>query len=206
VQAAEKAFASAAQQVGTSEAVKAAQQKILALESERQELRDELEKLLVISENLETSLHQSKAIADQAERKHKDKIEILEEEKLVINERFKAREKELLELRKKNEELGLNFQDELKKIRTKERELENKITILKAEAGAVARSKDEMILDLKRQIDNLLYQIESYKTQFSSSESTLRDWKERQVRAVKALRLALSIMDGAETDEASRDD
>ncbi len=194
-------YGDVAQLVGGAEAIRVAQARIMELEKERDNLRDEIEKLLVTCEALQRSNSESKGQIEKLERKQKEKLEILEEEKIVIHHRLQAREKELHEIRKINEEMDLRFQNDLKKVRVREREYENKNIILKAENIAVARSKDEMILDLKRKLDQMQFEIENYRGKFSDTELKMSEFHDRQARTVKALRLALNILEGSDNEE-----
>ena len=187
--------------IGGAEAISVAQARITELEKERDTLRDEIEKLLVTSEALQRTSQELKAQNENLEKKQKDKIEVLEEEKMVLKNRLGAREKELLEVKKINEEMDSRFQNDLKKIRVREREYENKNMILKAESSAVSRSKDEMILDLKKKLDQLQFETDNFKGKVSDSESYIEQLKDRQSRTVKALRVALNILEGSDFED-----
>ncbi len=187
--------------VGSSEALRVAQVRILELEKERDDLRNDVSELLLTSESLQKTTNELKTQLENAEHKQKQKIEILEEEKIVHQERLKAKEKELIEVRSKLDEIDLRFREELKKIRNRERDYESKNIIIKAESVAVFRAKDEMLMDLRRKLDQLQFEIDNYKSQTTKSNSIMDEWRERHARTVKALRLALSIMEGGEKDE-----
>lgn len=190
--------------VGGAEAIRVAQARILELEKERDELRNQIDELLVTSESLQRQVGESKALVENLEKKQKLRIEVSEEEKIVMRERLHAREKELETLKKINEEIEQRFHNDLKKIRIREKEYENKNLILKAESAAVTKAKDEMILDLKRKIDQFQFEIDNYKTKFSATDSLMNEMREREVRAIKALRLALNILETDDFEETTQ--
>ena len=91
---------------------------------------------------------------------------------------------------------------QFKKIRVRERELEHRLEIVKLENQSLLTSKDKMILDLKRQIDQLTHETDYGKqktqelfTQYKEKQETIR-------RVVRALRIALTILEGDEDNGA----
>jgi len=113
----------------------------------------------------------------------------------LLKERLSVREKEIEKLKKDNEDLNFRFHTDLRKVRIKERELEARQEILKAESQSVLRLKDEMILDLKRQMDDANDELENFKTKFSEMNAKIHDHHDRGHRTVKALRLALGVLE-----------
>jgi hypothetical protein len=190
--------------LGSVEAVKVSQERITLLEGDRDQLRSEIDKLLATSESLECRLNESKAEQEKIERRHKEKVEILEEEKVVLTTRINAREDELLQIKRELSDFKGRFQGDLRKIRVRERDLESRHELLRAENSAVVKSKDEMILELKRQLEQLQYEVEGFRTQSADLNSTINDYSERNQRTVKALRLALSILESGDIDEREK--
>ena len=66
------------------------------------------------------------------------------------------------------------------------------------------RNKDEMILDLKRQIDQLSMELESYRTKGKDLNKQLEGKQETLSRTVKALRLALTLLEGGFSGASSK--
>ena len=71
------------------------QARINVLEKETSSFRDEIDELLLASESLQRQLNELKGQHDLLERRHKEKIEILEDEKAVLRSRSSAKEEEL---------------------------------------------------------------------------------------------------------------
>lgn len=189
------------QLVGGAEAVKVAQARITNLERERDQLRDEAEKLLSTTESLQHRLAEFKAQNETLERKQRERIEILEEEKIVFKGRLSAREQEVSELKKQYEELQMRFQNDLRKVRVRERELENRQELLRAETAAIVASKDELILELKRQLEQLSFELDNFKAKSADLNAKISEFHDRNHRTVKALRLALSVLEVGDVDE-----
>jgi len=186
---------------GQAEAMRVVQGRIQELEKERDQLRDQNEQLLTATETLQRKLAEARALLDNNSTHSGEKIEILEEEKAVLRARLQSRESEIADLKKENEELKLRFQSDLRKVRVRERELENRLELLRAEQSAVARAKDESLLSLRQKMDQLEYELENFRAKASEMNSELDENHERNHRMVKALRLALSMLEGADQNE-----
>ena len=78
-------------------------------------------------------------------------------------------------------------------------ELEHKIDILKKDSQMLLQSKDNKILDLKRKIDSLEFEISELSDKIRASHETMQEWHEKSQRALKALKLAITQLE--ETDE-----
>jgi hypothetical protein len=84
------------------------------------------------------------------------------------------------------------------KIRNRERELENRLELVKVENQALLRSKDEYTLELKRQLDQSRLEIENYRNKSQELKRRFDDKQEILRRTVKTLRLALTMLEGEE--------
>lgn len=184
--------------ISKSEHLRLAQDKIL-------ELEDEIERLRVENEQLSASNQAMKSESDEMvgklvllERRQREMQGSHNDEKNLLKASLTAKDKEILNLRLKVEELQSRLLGDLKKIRVRERELENRLELAKMEGSAVIRSKDEVILDLKRQVDQLGQEVDSFKMKSQSLNQQIEVSEDRMRRAVKALRLALSMLDGEE--------
>ena len=186
------------------EAVKVAQARINVLEKEKTKLRDEIDQVLLASEALQRQLNEFKAEHDSLERRYKEKIEIMEDEKAVMRSRSKAKEDELGKIKKENDELKDRFQSDLRRIRVRERELETRQEIMKAENQSVLRAKDELIIELKRQLEKLHFELDNFRSQSADLNSKVSEFHDRNHRTVKALRLALSVLEAGDGDDKKK--
>ena len=98
--------------------------------------------------------------------------------------------------RRRVEELELRLSTNIQKIRVRERELENRLELVKMEGAALIRTKDEMILEAKRTIDQLNLELNNYRGKNQELNRQSNDKQETLRRTVKALRLALSMLEG----------
>lgn len=185
-----------------SENLRVAQQKIFELEEEISRLRTDNEQLAAAGETIRKRADELHSENELINKKLTDLKERQESENEILNASLKAKDREVKELKLKNDEFEMRLSSNLQKIRVRERELENRLELIKMESTAVVRSKDEMILDLKRQIDQLSNELENYRTKGQELNRQLDEKQEALRRTVKALRLALNMLEGSNDEEA----
>lgn len=187
--------------LATSENLRIAQNRILELEQELSRLRTDNEHLAAAGETLrrraDELLAQTTTLQDRFNRTVENKDQELE----LLRQVHKQKEKDAADVKMKVEELEMRLSTNIHKIRVRERELENRLELIKMEGTALVRSKDEMILDLKRQLDQLTLEMENYRNKGQELNKQLGDKQDMLRRTVKALRLALSMLEG-EDDSA----
>jgi hypothetical protein len=72
------------------------------------------------------------------------------------------------------------------------------------ESATLVSTKDKMILDLKRQIDQLSHESEYAKQKTQELFNQYKDKQETVRRVVRALRIALTILEGDEEGGPSK--
>lgn len=186
-----------------SEQLRIAQERILDLESMIDSLRAENEELVAAGETLKNRSDDFKEQLEKLKTASHDKQEDLSEEMASLKSGLASKNSEVEKLRLKIEELELRLQGDLKRIRNRERELENRLELAKLESHAVTKNKDEIILDLKRKIDQLGFELENYRDKSRDLNKMIEDNRERVRRTVKTLRVALSMLEGEQEAEVA---
>lgn len=175
-----------------------AQQRILELEKEVEHLREENEELASAGEIIrsradELSAHMTKVEKEKAEIQESAKSELL-----ILKGNLQYKENEVAKARVKVDELEARLKSDFKKIRVRERELENRLELLRAEKSALVRSKDEYILEQKRKIDQLSQELDNYREKCLELNKALEGNQDQFKRTERALRLALSNLEAKE--------
>ena len=191
---------SAEASLAQSEKLRIAQERILDLERVVETLRAENEQLMAAGETFRNNSDDLRAQLDQLKLAHKERLEAANEEMIVLRSSTSSKSEEIVRQRHKIEELESRLSGDLKKIRVRERELENRLEIARLEHNALLKNKDEIILDLKRKIDQLGFELENYRSKGKELNKSMEDTRERVRRTVKALRLALSMLEGEDED------
>ncbi len=179
-----------------SEHLRIAQSRINDLEREVDCLRRENEELASACETLKRRGTEHLSAAEHAEKRFKESQDFFNAEKEIMRQSLHAKTLEVDELRSKVENLELRLSSDLKRIRVRERELENRLELMRMENTTLVRSKDEIILDLKRQIDQLTGEAENYRAKCQELYKQIEASREQFSRTVRALRIALAGLEG----------
>jgi hypothetical protein len=185
-----------------SESLRIAQARLIEFEQEIERLRLQNEELAAAGETLRRRTDELVAANQKRESDYQNLRQSFEQEKELLLGSKEALQRDLATLRQKNEELELRISTNIQKIRVRERELENRLELVKMESAALIRSKDEMILELKRNIDQLNLELNNYRSKNQELNRQSNDKQEQLRRTVKALRLALSMLEGEEETPA----
>lgn len=175
--------------------LKIAQDKIIELEKEVDRLREENDLLVIAAQS---SKKQAEDFSERLSKFEQQRVESLEQAQMEINifrENLGAKERERKIMEERIRQLEGSVSKEIKKIRIRERELENRLEISKQERIALVRAKDDTILDLRRKIDDLNSEIENYRRKYSELQKKSEFQHGQLSRTVKALRLALAHLD-----------
>ncbi len=175
-----------------------AQQRILSLEKEVESLRAENEELASAADIIRTRSDEMTAQLSKQEHEKADIKESFQSEILMLKGNMQHKDMELAKARQKVDELETRLKSDFKKIRVRERELENRLELLRAEKSALVRSKDEYILDLKRKIDQASGELDNYRKKVAELNRTIDMNQEQVKRTERALRLALNNLEAQE--------
>lgn len=125
----------------------------------------------------------------------RDRLRIQDEKKLIQEEKIKQMKYELDKVDQKNKL-------DLRKVQMREKELEQKLELLKADSETQIRNRDLKILELKRKIDTMEFDMESISSQEKRSVESRFELEDKLDKAIKTLRSAISVLE-EETDKAS---
>lgn len=190
------AYSSSDAALKQSENLRVAQEHINDLERELERLRRENEQLMSAGETLRRRSDELLTKAEQMELQGKEAERIFAEERKVFRGQLQARDREIGELRVRAEEMENRLENNFKKIRVRERELEHRLEIVRVESQTLVATKDKMILELKRQIDQITHENDYAKQKAQEHFNQYKDKQETIRRVVRALRIALTILEG----------
>lgn len=188
-------YASGDATLAQAESLKIAQQRILELEKEVEKYRQENEELASAGEIIRNRSEELTARIFALEKEKQEVSDSLQNELIIVKGTLQYKETEVGRARQKIEELEARLKSDFKKIRVRERELENRLELVKAEKTALLRAKDENILELKRKIDHLQSELDNYRGKVLELNKTIDANQEQFKRTVRALRLALSNLE-----------
>jgi hypothetical protein len=178
-----------------AENLQIAQSRIHVLEEEIDRLRFDNEELASAGEVFKKKKDELELKIKEMEKDFLFKKSLIEEEKKRLKEIAQQRETQVEELQQRVEQLEVRLGQDFKKIRIRERELENRLELAKMEKAAVVKIKDEKILELKRSLDHIQDEVDSYRSRAYDLNKTSAENQEQVKRTVRALRLALSNLE-----------
>lgn len=178
-----------------NEHLKMAQRKIEKLESEIEKLRIENERLASAGELFQKKAEESIQQRYELEKKSKSSEDRYVEERRSLFEKLETRENRIKDLEDRVSDFESRIANDVRRSRTRERELENRLELARLERLSLVGSKDEIILDLKRQIDLLNQEISNYRKKAAEMARVIEEDQEQFRRTVRALRLALTNLE-----------
>jgi hypothetical protein len=183
-----------------AENLRMAQNRILDLEKEIERLRQENDEILTASDVLRTKVEEYQVRMSETERENNEAKIDFKNEIAILKGNLSYKDADNQKLKMKVDELELRIKTDFKKIRIRERELENRLELIKAEKQAVAKSKDELLLSLQRKNDQAKAEIENYREKVQELNKSLENSQTQIKMTVRALRIALShIEDKSDT-------
>ncbi len=178
-----------------AENLKIAQSKILDLEKENEKLRQQNEELISASEILK---ERSDLLTAQVYEYKNDRGDLegsFKSEIALLKSQLNRKDTELQKAQMKIEELDSRLRFDMKKIRVRERELENRLELIRAEKNALVRNKDEQILEARRKIDQLQLEVDSFRQKCVELNRALEVNQDSFKRTTRALRLAMANLE-----------
>ena len=123
----------------------------------------------------------------------KDRVKVFDEKRLILEEKNRLLAQEL-------DKAGQKNKIDLRKVQNRERELEQKLELLKSDAETQIRNRDIKILELKRKIDAMEFDMESISQQEKRSVESRFELEDKLEKAIKTLRSAITVLE----DESDR--
>ncbi len=179
-----------------SEHLRLAQEKINELENELEELRRDNDEIMSVADTFKAL---SEEYYEQMEKLKSDLIdsrETSQQENRILKETLQEKDKQLYELKQTNADLKSKVEANFKQIRKRERDLEYRLELVKAEEVTLLKTKDKTILELRRRIDKLDQEMEAYRDKNKEHYEKLQHQQQTVRAVVRALRIALTRLEG----------
>ena len=164
--------------------------------NQSKEIFEALENARRHEESMKREIHKMRS-------KHEGELSLMRndyEEKLKKSGNYQTEFNDLL---KKKEEWKEKIKEDLKRIKLKERELENKYELLKRDTQALLDSKDRHLLELKNKNDAFELEMESLEDRLRNANALLADIEGKKRRLVETMKLALSLIEGLDENTPS---
>ena len=179
-----------------SENLRLAQERITSLEEEVQRLRQENEELITTSDIFKERLDKILAKNDDLKKAHQENREDFITEKRTLMDTLSEQSREIDKMQVKNKELEKRLSNNLQHIRVRERELENRLELVKVDSQTLVREKNRYILQLKQQMERSKMDLDTHKSKYSELKQTLEEHLEQSRRAVRGIQMVMHILKG----------
>ena len=183
-----------------AENLRIAQTRILQLEEEVDRLRRDHEEVSSAADTVKNRSDEMVLRIQELEREQVDIRESNETELMILKGQLNFKDKELTTALYKIDDLEVRLKNDFRKIRVRERELENRLELVRAEKATLVRAKDDSILDLKRRVDQLQHEIDNYRDKCLELNKSLDSQKEQFKRTARALKMALTNLEVKDED------
>lgn len=101
------------------------------------------------------------------------------------------------------EKLKERVRSDIRKIRTREKELENRLEIMKKDSEALLTAREQKIIELKRKLDLLEFNMDLLQNQYEKEKQSTANLKEKLVKAAQVVRVAGGLLHPNETVDLS---
>ena len=184
-----------------SESLRIAQDKIIDLEEELHEFRQNNESLVSASEVLKDKNDQLQSKLEDLKYLLKEEKGNFKDEKEVLLSTLEEAKTQLIQLRGKKQELEKRLSNDLHGIRTRESSLESRIEIMKMENSVLQREKDKKIIELKKQMQKIKSNLDGAHKKNQDLQTLNNKLQESSRRTVSALRATIYNLEGVRSKE-----
>ena len=188
-----------------SENLRVAQERIVALETEIERLRKENEELIATGDIFKERLDKVIVQNDNLKKIYEESREEFQDEKKTLMDALNDQKQEIEKSAVKNKELEKRLSNNIQQIRVRERELENRLELMKLDNQTLTREKDQYILDLKRQLDRLKMDLDSQKSKYNEESQKMDRYRDQHRNATRGLQMVLHILRGSDFSQEQQE-
>lgn len=181
--------------LGQAENLRIAQEKILDLEKINETLRIQNEELISASDIIKERSDLLTAQITEYQNDKQNLEESFKNEIAILRAHVQRKDMDLQKAQLKIDDLDSRLKFDMKKIRIRERELENRLELIRAEKNTLTKSKDDQILDLRRKMDIMQMEVDSYRQKCVDLNKNLETNQDSFKRTTRALRLAMANLE-----------
>ena len=180
--------------INFSSHLKIAEKRIKTLENENDELRLENQNLSLAANTLKENLDKLKKENKNANLQNTEEQAGFEEQKNILEETIEAQSLKIKTLHEENKKLKTYLKQDIKKIRFRERELENRLELKQNEMDALVREKDNKLIEMKREIDQIRLKMDFYKEQQKQMEEEKNQNSIQTRKALRTLKMCIQLL------------
>jgi hypothetical protein len=167
---------------------------------------EERRKLILKLEEVQSELRTTSDKKDENRAKLKNIENHYEDKIKELQIQLESSQFQSGKLEKKLEDFRDRVRNDLQKIRSRERELASRLEIQKRDAEALLSAKDERLLNQKRDIDRLEFEIDKLRERLLDNVNSSEERRKRITRSLQSLKLAQSVLSGLDEEPSEKDE
>ncbi len=164
-----------------------------------------------LAQQLQRTVEELQSRASQLERERvswmqgeQKRTQELEFQLKMKSDKARVLEQKVLETAEEVERIKDRVRMDIRKIRVREKELENRLEILKKDSEALIAARENKIVDLKRKLDLNEFNMDLLQDKYSREKEQAARLKERLDRAQRAMRVADGFLIEEDDDHKER--
>lgn len=118
-------------------------------------------------------------------------------------DKIRVMEHEVIQATQETEKLKERVRLDIRKIRTREKELENRLEIMKRDSEALLAARETKIVELKRKLDLTEFNMDILQDQFEKEKRLSANLREKLAKAAQVVRVAGGLLHPNETMDLS---
>ncbi len=175
---------------------------IRSLKEEREGYLQEIaenktEKRILEQENLsqQASIDELRIEVEILKRKRQEEVEEAQYQLRSSEDRAAVFEQKYKSLKKEFEQMNIRYNEEVSKVKRREKELENQLELSQMDTENQVNSRDEVILNLKRKIDVLQFNMENSDIREQQHKREKVELEEKLEKMMKTLRGSIKLLE-----------
>jgi len=178
-----------------------AREQLRVAEAKAQALEESNRKMVNQQNDLQIKVARLSEEYEERRLQYEKELKSREQENSLKTDKLLLLERKVEAAQKKCEDIKERVRTDIQKIRVREKDLEARLEILKRDSETLLASKDRKLLEFKRKMDALEYEIEILGEKEKAAQKRVEFWKARISRVLRAFKLGVSLLESDEVFE-----
>ena len=184
--------------------LRSTREQLTVFSSQLEQEREKNTELSAAAEDHKRALEDARRAGEAERNSLRKEIEDLRFEIKTKMDKARLLESQVREATQEMDRLKERVRSDIRKIRVREKELENRLEIARSDSDVLVNSREAKIVELKRKLDLLEFNMDLLQDRFARERENSLKLRERLVKAAQVVRVAGGVLDSpAESDNAN---
>jgi DNA repair exonuclease SbcCD ATPase subunit len=188
-----------------SNQLKSAREQVLSLDKKLKEANGQILELKHVVSEQQRRIEEGDQGAERLVEGLQKENEELHFQAKAKTDKVKVMEAQVKAASDEVENLKERVRTDIRKIRVREKELANKLEIMRRDSEALIASRESKIIELKRKVDLLEFNLDLLQDQYSREKENSAQLRERLGKAAQVVRVAGGLLDPSDDGPGGRD-